>query len=256
MKITNGVSTSIRLAFLGLVIVSGILTIIASAPPPRTQSTQAYYPPPTPKITTYKAVYQISLMKVERPEKASNRYGPQRMDAVTTDKKYKYSFEDDMVRILWFVSSSRIAFLLQNKTDYSIKIPWDEAAYVDEMGRSLRVMHSGVKYTDRDKPQPPSVIVRRGSIEDIIHPTDYVHWVSGTRYSAGRWSEKPLLLDMDFQGQYLTGKYSSLDDFEKAVKKNIGKQIQILLPLQIQDVINDYIFTLNIDSASVSSEER
>lgn len=245
MKTKKGFPNSMRLMVLALSIFFGILSIIASAPHPSPSTTSTYS---RPTITTYSADYQISLIKVERPEKATTRYGVQKVDAVTTDTKYKYAFEDDMVRILWFVNSRRIAFLLQNKTDYSIKIPWDEAAYVDEMGRSHRVMHSGVKYTDRDKSQPPSVIVRRGSIEDTIYPTDYISWRSGTRYSAGWWSEKPLLLDRDFRGQYLTG-------FENAVKMNIGKQIQVLLPLQIQDVINDYIFTFNVDSVTASSKE-
>ena len=224
--------------------------IIASCAP------RTYQAPPTPKYTSYKAVYIISLSKVERPEKAGNRYGPQKVSSIATDQKYKFAFEDNMVQILWLVSATNINFYIQNKTDYSIKIPWDEAAYVDENGRSHRVMHSGVKYTDRDKPQPPSIIVRKGSIEDIVYPTDYVSWSSGTRYTSGRWIEKPLLLSLDFHGQYYKGSYSSLTEFEEAVNKNIGKRIQVLLPLQIQDVINDYIFTFTIDKVIVSSDEK
>lgn len=253
MTTTKRLSICFRLIVAVLVVFFGVLTIIASAP---TTTQTGVRPTPTPTFTTYKADYQISLTKVERPEKTGNRYGPQKVDAVTTDQKYRFAFEDNMVRILWFVGSTRISFLLQNKTDYSVKIPWDEAAYVDEFGRSHRVMHSGVKYTDRDKPQPPSVIVRKGSIEDIVYPTDYVSWSSGTRYSAGSWDEKPLFLAMDFHGQYLRGKYSSLAEFEEAVNKNIGKQIQVLLPLQIQDVIHDYIFTFTVDKAGVSTEVR
>jgi len=255
MRISKNLSICFRLTVVVFLVLFGVLTIIASAPT-TTQTGVRPTPSPTFTTTTYKADYQISLSKVERPEKAGNRYGPQKVDAVSTDQKYRFAFEDDMVRILWFVGSTRISFLLQNKTDFSIKIPWDEAAYVDESGRSHRVMHSGVKYTDRDKPQPPSVIVRKGSIEDIVYPTDYVSWSSGTRYSAGSWDEKPLLLAMDFHGQYLKGRYASLTEFEEAVNKNIGKQIQVLLPLQIQDVIHDYIFSFTVDKASVSTDVR
>ena len=254
MSISKRLLVSIRPMVLGFVIFFGLISIIASGP-----STQSTYSPPVAKIPSpptviYKAEYQISLIKVERPKKATARYGLQKVDAVTVDEKYKFSFEDDLVRILWLVGSNQISFLVQNKTDYSIKIPWDEAAFVDENGRSHRIMHSGVKYTDRDKPQPPSVIVRKGSIEDIVFPTDYVSWESGSRHSAGSWNEKPLLLSIDFHGQYLKGKYSTLDDFEHAVKENIGKKIQVLLPLQIQDVVNDYIFTFNVDTATVASQ--
>lgn len=242
-------SVFIRLMFLGLLALFGIMAIIASAPAPKT----SYSPdPPASEPEIYSANYQISLVKVERPEKASKRYGLQKVDAITTDAKYKYSFEDDMVRILWSVGSRQISFLLQNKTDYSVKIPWDEAAFVDEVGRSHRVMHGGVKYTDKDKSQPPTIIVRKGSIEDIVFPTDYVSFESGTRYSVGSWVEKPLFLNHDYHG----GTYSSLGDFKKTVSKNVGKQIQVLLPIQIQDVINDYIFIFNVDKVSVLSSSN
>ena len=230
----------IRIMISGFVVFLGILTIIATAEQR-----------PTPKITTYNAEYQFSLIQVERPKIADKRYGTQKIDAVETNQKYKSVFEDDMVRILWFVDNKNVSFLLQNKTDHSIKISWDEAAYVDELGRSHRVMHSGIKYTDREKPQAPSVIVRKGSIEDIVYPTDYVIFSSGTKYSAGSWDEKPLLFYKDFHSIDSPGKYNSIDEFGKAVNANIGKQIQILLPLQIQDVINDYIFIFNIDKVNV-----
>lgn len=252
MNTTNRLSVFIRIMVWGFLFLFGIITIIASAPRPST----TYSRPPSPKTEIYTAAYQISLAKVERPEKASSRYGLQKVDAITNDAKYKYFFEDDMVRILWLVGSRQISFLLKNKTDYSIKVPWDEAAFVDENGRSHRVMHSGVKYTDRDKPQPSTVIVRKGSIEDIVFPTDYVSWSSGTRYSAGRWDEKSLFLNFDYHSEYSKGSYSSLVDFEKAVNMKVGKQIQVLLPLQIQDVINDYIFTFNVDKVTVSSKEQ
>ncbi|MFA5182503.1 MAG: DUF1566 domain-containing protein [Syntrophales bacterium] len=250
MSYIKWLSVSIRLMILGFIFLFGIVTIIGSGP----SAKQQHYSDSTPsasKTKTYLADYQISLKKVERPEKAGNRYGLQKVDIVKDDAKYKFSFEDDMVRILWFVDSKKISFMLQNKTNYSIKIPWDEAAFVDELGRSHRVMHSGAKYNDRDKPQPPSIIVRKGSFEDIVFPTDYVTWSPGSRYTTGEWVEKPFFLDQDYHGLYTKGQYSSPDDFEKAVSMNVGKQIQVLLPLQIQDVINDYIFTFVVEKVNV-----
>ena len=201
-------------------------------------------------LESFFAIYSLSLQTVERPQKATQRYGPQKIDILSTNEKYKFYFEDNLVKILWIVTSRHIAFLLQNKTDHSIKIPWDEAAYVDETGRSHRLMHSGIKYSDRDRPIPQSVVVRKGILEDTIVPTDYISWSEGTKYSAGSWDEKPLLPDSDFHGDYIKGKYPTLEDFDNAVKSYIGKTIQVLLPLQIEDVINDYIFTFKIDSVS------
>jgi hypothetical protein len=115
-------------------------------------------------------------------------------------------------------------------------------------------MHSGVKYTDRASPQAPSIIARKASIEDIVFPTDYVKWEEGSRYSAGKWGEKPFFLDNDFHGKVLKGIYSTLSSFEEDAKSNIGKTIQVLLPLQIEDIVNDYIFTFTVDDVLCSEK--
>ncbi len=70
-----------------VVVVSfGMLTIVASAP---TNRQARFSPTPTATYTTYKADYQISLTKVERPEKAGNRYGPQKVYSISADQKYR-----------------------------------------------------------------------------------------------------------------------------------------------------------------------
>lgn len=201
------------------------------------------------QYTAYSAKYNLSLFKMERPEKATQRYGMQKIDSVFGDSKYNYSFEDDLVKILWVAGSRKIAFTLENKTDHSIKIPWDEAAFVDEKGRSHRIMHAGVTYIDREKPQAPSVVVRKGTLEDIVFPTDYIQWREGRGYSAGRWYEEPFFLDFDYHG-YRIGTYASFTDFENRVKANVGKTYQVLLPLQIEDVVNDYIFSFRVESVT------
>lgn len=142
-----------------------------------------------------------------------------------------------------------MAFSLENKTEQSIKIPWDEAAFIDESGRSHRVMHAGVKFDDREKPQAPSVVVPRGLLKDIVAPTDYVHWREGTKQTAGRWEEKCLLPDFVFHGSSLKGEYATFADFENAATSKVGKTIQVLLPLEIEEVVNGYVFTFQIDSA-------
>jgi hypothetical protein len=207
-------------------------------------------------FTSYNATYHISLSSVERPKKASDRYGAQKIYYQPANKKYGSFFEDDLIKASWFVSSRSIAFLLQNKTDHSIKIPWDEAAFVDEIGLSHRVMHSGIKYSEREQPQAPSVIVRKGTIEDIVFPTDYVHWRSGSRSTGAKWEEQPFFPDLDIHGPSLGGKYLDFDLFKAATGKYVGKSIQILLPLQIENIINDYIFVFTIDSVSTREESK
>lgn len=188
---------------------------------------------------SYRAVYDITLAEVERPADAKDRYGEQKIVRFEEEGKTKYSFEDEMVKLVWIPLSSQFMFTLNNKTDHSIKIIWDETVYVDENGMSKRVMHSGVKYTERNNPQPPTTIVRGATISDLIFPSDNVYYVSG---QYGGWRETPL-----FPNSSMT---SSQELLEKA-KPLIGKTVQILLPLKIEDVVNEYIFSFTVNDVEV-----
>jgi len=187
----------------------------------------------------------MELTRVERPSDAKSRYGELIITKVTEEGKNKYSFEDGMVRVVWLATADGISFLLENKTDYSIKVVWDEAAYVDEKGVSHRVMHSGVKYNERESSQPPSVVVRKGRIEDLAFPTDYVYYKEGYygKYysSPGGWKENPL-----FEYFQPGGNEASV---RQLLNSNVGKTFQVLLPLKIEEIVNDYIFTFTITGA-------
>jgi hypothetical protein len=227
------------------VVPTALLVFSIGCANPSTSSTYA-----SPQYPTYVASYDISLIKVERPEEASKRFGSYKVETITSEDKYKYSFEDDMVKTLWIATSRHISFRVENKTDQSIKIPWDEAAYVDINGVSHRVLHSGVEFTDRDNPQPPSEIVRKGSIEDTVYPIDHFIWESGN------WRVEPLFPDLDLHGGAFKGKFPSIGEVEKSMKRFIGAQVQVLLPLQIEETINDYVFTFRIDDVTVQAKDQ
>ena len=72
------------------------------------------------------------------------------------------------------------SFSLKNKIDTPIQIDWDATSYVDPMNSAHRVMHDGVKYTDRDRPQVPSVIPLSASVQNVIVPIDDVEYSSGS----------------------------------------------------------------------------
>ncbi len=186
--------------------------------------------------------YNIALSEVERPAEAKERYGEYKISEMepTEEKGFTYVFEDEMIKILWLPTGVMLGFQITNKTDHSIKIIWDEAAYVDENGESHRVMHGGVKYVDKEAPQPPSVVVRRGTLSDLILPTDYVSYTSGTY---GGWNERPLLPSEQMGGDPQT--------LLRSARKFVGKTIQVLLPIQIETVTNDYIFSFVVEDVEL-----
>jgi hypothetical protein len=206
------------------------------------------------RATIYRARYSFSLSRVERPEEASQRYGPPRIETLSPKMDDQYLFEDGLVRVRWAFRSNQMAFSLENKGEHPIQIPWDEAAFVDESGRSHRVMHASVKFADREKPQPPSVVAPKHQLEDIVTPTDYVRRVEGTRSTEERWEEKTLLPDFDVHSPSSKGEYATYADFETAAQSKVGKTIEILLPFKVEDVVNNYLFVFRIERAEAFEE--
>lgn len=178
---------------------------------------------------SYKGAYNFSLTSVERPENSDEAFG----NSVIQDASEGIIFEDSLIKCIWIVGTTQFNFSLQNKTDNSIKIIWDEAAYIDPSGSTGRIMHSGVKYTDRNSSQPPTVIVRGAKIDDVIIPTENVYFVSG---QYGGWREKPLFVNYAM----------SQSDLDAITSSNVGKTVRILLPIEIKGVVNEYLFNFEI----------
>lgn len=201
------------------------------------------YKPVYEEVISYTPIYNIELKQVERPVAAKERYGKQKVTRVEDEGMTKYSFEDEMVRIIWLPADSQLSFILTNKTDHSIKIVWDAAAFVDQDGMSQRVMHAGVKYADRNNSQPPTVVIRKGTVTDLIVPSDNIY------YSAiyNRWEQDSLLPDV---------KAPDAEELRLKAGKSIGKTIQVLLPLQIEDIVNEYIFIFEVQSVEAKLNQE
>ena len=175
--------------------------------------------------------YDVSLSAVESPADAKIKYGDTKIVSFEEDGQSKYRYEDDYINISWYVGLKQFYFTLKNKSDYSLKIPWDDIVYVDVDGDTKRVMHSGVKYTDRNASQPASIVPKNASISDVLLPTDNVSYNSG-------WIEG-----------YLFPQYTKQED--AANSKVLGKNIRVTFPIIIQDVQNEYTFEFSINNATV-----
>ena len=181
-------------------------------------------------------IYDVGLSEVERPADATKRYGEHKIVSFEEGEETKYRFEDEMVEMVLFVDKKKISFSLLNKTKHSIQIVWDESVYIDQNGRRNRVMHQGVKYINKSQPQPPSIVARGATIEDVVIPADNVHLVGSS------WRVYPLL------------PYSSEDATD--AKNLIGEKLQVLLALQIQGVVNEYIFSFTINDVQIIRENK
>ena len=143
------------------------------------------------------------------------------------------SYIDDMIAIDWsYIYKARLNFKLKNNTKSTIRIMWDDAAYVNASGSTDRVMHAGVKYINRNESQPPSSVPAGAYIEDAVIPTSviafmpYVGWTEGNLFTV------------------------SVDSREakKQLENTYGKTVKVLLPIESNGIITDYEFSFTVTS--------
>jgi hypothetical protein len=178
----------------------------------------------------YTGSFVTSLKKVEASE-----VGKPVIKPITDGNETKYSYSDSIINIVWFVGNTELDFTITNKSNKSIKIVWDDAAYVDPSGQSHRVMHKGIKYTDRNNPTAPTVVVKGTTLTDMLVPTDKVTYFDGY-YSSG-WNTAPLLPTIG----------TSIEQLKQASDQVVGKNVSVLLPIETGVGRKEYLFTFKID---------
>jgi hypothetical protein len=167
------------------------------------------------------------------------------------------TYEDSMVAILVSPTSDHIQFQLTNKTDRSLWIVWDEAAFTHIDGKMSKVMHTGTKYIDRNWSQPPSLVPPHQSFGDGAWPTDRV--VLQAEYqgrygsSPGDWAHRAIVLP-DLKCMTAEAAASPVPDpaFAAVVHENIGKRMGLLLPIQMEGVVHEYMLWFQITDAKTA----
>lgn len=164
--------------------------------------------------------FSATLKKVEKPSNSSIRYG--KTTSITDKDITKYSYVDNFIDILIFANTSQFVFEIKNVSSNTIKIVWNEAVFVDVDGSTSKIMHTGVKYSEREGDQPASTIIKNAKLEDIATPTSNVYYSDSSK----EWESHSL--------------YRNADQTKK------GQSIRLMLPIQVKDVINEYIFEFEV----------
>lgn len=118
-------------------------------------------------------IWTATLTKVEKPLNSDVRYGKTKI--ITEDNLTKYSYIDNYIDMLIYISNQeKFTFSLTNISDNSIKIIWNEAVFVDVDGTISRVIHEGIKYSEKEKDQPATTIIKGAKIIDLAVPTNNI----------------------------------------------------------------------------------
>ena len=185
-------------------------------------------------LKSYVANYSVGLATVESPADAKQQFGDTKVVSFNEEGVSKYRYEDDYINIVWYVGLKQFNFTLKNKSGHTLKINWDDVSYIDVKGQVGRVMHSGVKYVDRDSSQPATTVPKGASISDILLPTDNVYYISG-QYGGCR------------ESYLVPSVYNKPEAFNAEAPSLVGKTMTVMMPIMIENVQNDYTFTFNIE---------
>jgi len=147
------------------------------------------------------------------------------------------TYEDDLIDINWNYTGTQFEFDLRNKSNQSIKILWDDAAFISLSGESSRVFHRGIKYVEREKSQPPTSVYKNASISDLVAPTSYTRFVSGQLGVQDGWKTDPLI---PVKQGVMASKIEYLPQF-------IGRTMRVVLPIRVEDKTIEYIFSFKTD---------
>lgn len=165
--------------------------------------------------------YSFELVNVQKPKNSQIRYG--KMTTVSDKSVTKYSYIDNFISIIWLAGTKDFKFNIENKSGNSLKIEWDEASYIDMSNSASRIFHSGVRYLDRDKSMPATVVPNGTSFEDVVLPTNL------TSFSGSDWYSAPLISNPNVYDE-----------------TKVGKTVKLLLPISVKGAVYEYIYTFKI----------
>lgn len=163
--------------------------------------------------------YLVTLSKVEKPTNPNIRSG--KIDIVNVEDNAISSYVDNVIDITVMAAYNNIKFNIKNLSSNTIKLIWDEAVFIDESGTSSKVMHTGTTYENRYSSQPPTIIIKDAKIEEVVYPTNNVFYSE----AMNDWIHETILPSEPFLE---------------------NQQIKLMLPIQIKDVVNEYIFIFNL----------
>jgi hypothetical protein len=134
-------------------------------------------------------------------------------------------FENDVFKIIFYFDYKEIAFKIKNKINTPIEINWDKSSYVDLDSYSHRILHTGIKFNEKEKTMVNSIISPFSNFADVVIPENNVF------YADEKWD-----------------KLEFLSSDSESAKLSIGKQMGLLLNLKIENKEQNLFFEFNVDS--------
>jgi hypothetical protein len=185
-----------------------------------------------PGMPLNKTAYQLKyrLLAPILPEKINHPLGYHALAPIQSDE---IRFQDQAISISFAVNEQSFRMNLTNLSPHPLKIRWYQAEYTDIHARRRRLMHSGIRYQDRNNPIPEQVVSSGCTIQENITPVEHVFVSPRT----GGYEINPLF---------------DRSDNVTALK---GKSFNLFIPIEINRTITPYNFKIMISDVMVMHVE-
>jgi hypothetical protein len=138
-------------------------------------------------------------------------------------------FKDKSITVSFTVGERAFKMHFENHSPFDVKILWDRAEYTDMNGQRHRLMHSGVRYQERNNPIAAQTILSRGVVEQTVIPITNVFMSQQTK----GYDVRPL--------------FPLESDAAAGLK---GRSIILFIPVEIDRQIFPYNFKIEITDAT------
>lgn len=160
-------------------------------------------------------------------------------------------FGDDFVEITGTLATygNEGTVEITNRTDSSARVVWDEASFVD-LGNAMRVVHSGVEFSEKGRPQLPSIIAGKSRIRQVVMPVEAI------QQSRGSWMRVPLFpKEQTFDrttGRAVIPAGMTRETLDANVAgRLVGKDVRIMLPIDVGGAVREYTLMFTITGTKV-----
>ncbi|MFA6455896.1 MAG: hypothetical protein WCW40_03665 [Bacteroidota bacterium] len=146
----------------------------------------------------------------------------------------KMEFKDSNVSISFSIDDAAISYTVLNLTPQQLQVE-SGGAMIGIDNKFIPARNTQSLYSDSIKGFAPLLIPSRGYLQDIIIPRTNVFWTEDG------WMEKDLFPTLD------SGTVSG----RKTITQNIGKKLDIVLPIKIGEKKTDYKFSFKVSVIKV-----
>jgi len=134
-------------------------------------------------------------------------------------------FQDKHISVSFAVGEQGFEMQFENMSSHDAKILWDRAEYTSVKGQKQRLMHTGVRFPDRNNPIPDQFVLSRSSVQETLFPIGNVYMLPQKK----GYDIRPLIpRDND------------------AVGGLKGKSVNLFIPVEINRQIIPYNFKIEV----------